>query len=216
MALGSPADGAINQLFTTTILLRPRRAPEGSRRARTLTLAECRERFRWRVVYPAIGIILAIPMMTIVFGGLGAVARGELAEEWREIADVVLVSSVAMTVLMAAFFPIWLREYRVRVGDCDGRLLTVELEPEGIRVSEGGRDVLAGRWPAISVTRIAPHRYRSAGPGQQWTLDALTLQDGDGRALAFSTFLLDDGPTVFRYVIQRLIDCGRLRRVAAG
>lgn len=207
---GSQADRALTELFRVDWKLRRRRAPSGRQVVRSLSLKEARRRYRQRIVYPMVWVV-AITLVVIMGAGVaGAIERGELMQDLGQILLVALAVCAAIGVGLLAAIPIFRREYRMRVTQCTGAKLELDMDDLALTARRDGQVVLAGRWSQLRLTDLRPHRY--AGRHQLWNLEEMTLVDLQGRALTLSTFQLDHGGVAFRVIVQRMSDAGRLRR----
>ena len=207
---GSQADRALTELFRVDWKFRRRQAPAGRQLIRSLTLAEARKRYRRRIIYPMIWVVVILLVVILGAGVGGAIERGELMEDLLNIVLAALAVCAAMGVGLLAALPIFRREYRKRVTEWSGAKLELEMDEMGMTARQDGRVVLAGRWSQLRLVEVRPHRY--PGRHQLWNLEEMTLADLQGRALTLSTFQLDHGGVAFRVIVQRMSDAGRLRR----
>lgn len=206
VAVGGPADIAIQRLFGG-------KAAESTVETQSLSLADCKRRFRRRVLYPVAGIIVSIPLLLVVFGTGGAIARDAFAEEWRELFTVAGLFLLGLTALMALLTPIWLREHRKHVGNCLGRDVTIAVTPDGLRVSDTGAPVLEGPWPALKLAALGIHRYHHARSSRDWFLDEIALADAAGREVTLPLAVFADGEITARAILHHLAEHDRVRRV---
>ncbi|MEQ9813959.1 MAG: hypothetical protein RLO50_14355 [Azospirillaceae bacterium] len=206
VAVGGPADLAVRRLFGSL-------SPDDRMETRSLSLGDCRRRFRRRVLYPVAGIVVGIPLFLVVFGTAGAIARDAFAEEWRELFSVAGLFLAGLLALMALLTPIWLREHAKHVGNCLGRDVIVAVTPDGLRVSDGGELALAGAWPELTLAALGIHRYHHPRSDRDWFLDELSLADAEGREAVLPLAVFADGDAAARAILHHLAEHDRVRRV---
>lgn len=209
LPLGSPGLRAIDRLFATT----KRRAGE----ARSLSLAECRSRFRWRVVYPASGFVLAIPALIAIAGSAGALQRGRFEEEAAELFTVAGLFLLGLGLFVGLFFiGMWRRERAKRVGDWTPEALRAVADQRGLQIERDGATILDGPWSEIALERIEADRYWDRHSTGVWDMRRLALRDGRGRRATLPLYLLDQGHEIACTIFEKLIENDRLRREGDG
>ncbi|MCB9957458.1 MAG: hypothetical protein H6843_02485 [Rhodospirillaceae bacterium] len=207
------ADAALNTLFGFDLLFRRRRAPDGPVQVRTLSRPEDRRRRFWRQELLPYGLItLGVAAALVLMLAVRSLWQGQVLARLAINLMLAGCAVVAGLVLVAARLRGLRRLYRQYMAEEGKRPLVFDLGVDGLVVRNGAAVVLAGPWTRLSLPDLTIYRR----PGQQgyWMVEGVTLRDPDGRDLRVNRYVLDDGASALRAIVDRMARAGRLLRTA--